>query len=72
MSEEERQLLLDLTESLQETRILAVVSTEGDPWYAQDGGIDVEGVYFRARDVLERAEEWKDDAAADEPGMGAA
>jgi predicted regulator of Ras-like GTPase activity (Roadblock/LC7/MglB family) len=54
------QLIADLTDSLQETRVLAVVSWDGDPWYAENEELDAEAILTRARDVLERAEEYRD------------
>lgn len=59
-----RDLILELTASLQETRILAVTANEGDPWYAQDADIDADAVLKRARDVLEIAEDYRENPEA--------
>lgn len=53
----EQTLMNRLANSLQETRILAAVSYEGDPWYAEEAGLDALAILRRARDVLEDAEE---------------
>jgi hypothetical protein len=49
-------LLRVVTDALQETRILAVVSWEGDHWYAEEAGLDARGILEKARDALEDAE----------------
>jgi hypothetical protein len=49
-------LLRVVTDALQETRILAVVSWEGDHWYAESAGLDARAILEQARDALEDAE----------------
>jgi hypothetical protein len=57
----ERELILRLVDSLQETRTLMIVSHQGDPWYAENEGIeDVSGIYTRSREALEIGEEYRD------------
>ena len=52
------ELLRHVTDALQDTRILAVVSWEGDHWYAEEAGIDAYATLEKARDALEQAEEY--------------
>jgi hypothetical protein len=42
----------ELEAALRETRNLAAVAHESDPWYAEDAGIDAEAVLARARAAL--------------------
>lgn len=55
----EGELIIELVEALQDTRRLAAVSHEGDPWYASNEGIDAEAIFERARTALEIGEDYR-------------
>lgn len=59
----EHELIIELTDALQETRQLAAVSYEGDPWFAESDGLDAIGILSRARGTLEIAEAYRDNPA---------
>ncbi len=43
-----------LRKALIAMRELAGVSTEGDPWYAEDAGLDADAIFKQARKALAR------------------
>jgi len=51
-AERAEQKLTNALAALRDMRTLASVSVEGDPWYAEQAGLDAESIFAQADDVL--------------------
>lgn len=50
--------------ALRSMRALASVSTEGDPWYAENSGLDADAIFLQARKALREEEQPADGGSA--------